>query len=96
MSDSLPQRMREAAKVLSEATERSGSGVVYWDPTGLRACAARLEAEDNAAAEREAKEWELAAEFIEALPAGTGLHLGIFYNAARKLIGAGWTKADSK
>lgn len=63
----LPDRMREAADTLDEASERRGTNGVFdssiWKATSLRGAADRWEAEDR----EEAKNYALAKEFAHAL-----------------------------
>lgn len=110
MSDSLPQRMREVAKVLREAdTRRQGGdlGLEYsWTASSVEFQADRFEAEDRAATEREAMIEELAQQMYN-IAAGID-RLGIRWGAAsadkaekyltvaRNLVDAGWTKAGLK
>lgn len=84
--------MREAAKVLREATERHRTNEPCWHPVGLEDVANQFEAEDAAKAEQDALEWQLANEIVEALPVQTGIHNGIFHAAACKLYAHGWRK----
>lgn len=93
MTDSLPERMREAAEVLEEATARCGGGST-WDPVGLIDYASRWEAEDAAAAEREALVEELRREIMHAIISGgsnESFHDSVG-NAARSVIANGWTR----
>lgn len=87
---SLPDRMRAAAKVLREVDKRT---LVKWGadiPRDLEELADMLEAEDRAAAEREAMVEELARDMAALFhSAGYSDH---DRDRARKLIGAGWTK----
>lgn len=104
MSDSLPQRMREAAKVLREVSAREGCAAEYsWPPNLIEVRADRWEVEDDAAAEREAMAEELAHSLLiiqaQRYPdRGDLLDLNCTKarddarNLARKLIAAGWTK----
>lgn len=111
MTDSLPQRMREAAKVLREASHRHGTGHVdderganemKWNAVKLGHWADRWEAEDNAAAEREAMVEELARWLYSYWPTSYPFDedksgaKALYMAQARRLIDAGWTKADPK
>lgn len=96
MSDSLPQRMREAAKVLIETAKRFGTHptLTHWDVDRLNDLAAEWEAEDNAAAEHEALVEDLARDFEHVVyRAPHGMKPGEAARIhARKLIANGWTK----
>lgn len=98
---SLPDRMREAAKVLREADSRCHGRIEGWTPLDLEGTAEAWEAEDNAAAEREAMVEELAQEVYVVIWGASGAtweryaSKGIMRARARRLIAAGWRKGGS-
>lgn len=101
MTDSLPDRMREAAKVLREADRRCHGRIEGWTPLDLEGTAEAWEAEDNAAAEREAMVEELAREVYAVIWGASGAtwernaSKEIMRAHARRLIAAGWRKGGS-
>lgn len=102
MTDSLPQRMREAAPVLIEAAARAGVSVRAQEwahvADSLIAFADRWEAEDRVKAEREALVEEFASRIYHYLTGQSWLGAGSvddYRDAARKLIDAGWRKGGS-
>lgn len=104
MTDSLPQRMREAAKVLVEASERHHPGVdqsppssKLWSAMELCNLATHWEAEDRAKAEQEAERVRRVDELSEFLRTTMGAavtELGAVM-LARDLDAAGWRKGGS-
>ena len=100
MSESLPQRMREAAKVLDEASARkqlNDDSRVPWTAFQLRYTADRFESEDNTTAELESLVEELAKTLLETCHdilriESSGPLFDDAREGARKLIDAGWTK----
>lgn len=88
----LPQRMREAAKVLSEAQWRLDPETTpIWSPFKLNQFADEWEAEDARHAAQEAEAEELARclhdPFVGPLKAEWS-----FLDAAKSLLAAGWRK----
>ena len=100
--DQLPERMRYAAEVLSEATVRSGplAGAdsiahAVWAPSQLCVMADRWQAEDAAALARASLVEQLAQEMDAAFnpeSAPDPYRHGNFRVAAAQLIAAGWSK----
>ncbi|SRX93597.1 hypothetical protein MSP7336_01836 [Mycobacterium shimoidei] len=95
MSDkTLPPRMREAAKVIEEATERRDKGMLYddaWTPGQLLYWASRWEADERLVD-------ELAREMFNALYPQYATEsyrpTGAWFSAAQRLIESGWRKGD--
>lgn len=94
----LPQRMRLAAEVLAEATDRYDrlAGIDAklgergsWDAANLRRMADRWEADDKEAAEKDKLARELADAFRASVDVG-----GSALDIARALIDNGWTKTE--
>ena len=86
----LPQRMRAAADVLEDATNRNGGheDTSVWRAQQLRVVAEQWEREDAQAAGKEQAVEELAQEITDI----RGVFGGGSSYIARKLIDAGWTK----